>query len=113
MDIERLWLPIVVAVSAAPAFVVAGMVGRGALHLVNGLDPRRVRDPDALQRRLSRLLAAIGFAIVAGAAGLLWADGERDRVLAVVVAMVVAVNGLGLALVVAVARARGDGRPRR
>lgn len=113
MDAGKWMVPLIVAVSAAPIFVIAGMVQRGALHLVNGLDPRQVRDPEALQRKLARLLAMIGFAIIFGSAGLVWAESDSQRVMAVVLAMVLAVNGLAVALIVAVARAKREQRPRR
>lgn len=110
MDIERYLAPAVMALSAMPLFLIAGLVRGGRLHLVNGLDASRLRDPAALARRLWRLLAAVGFAMLAGAAGLVWADADGSRITAVVVALVIAVNGLAVALVLAVARApRNDG----
>ena len=48
----------------------------------------------------------VGFAILAGAAGLLWAGDNETRRLAVIIAMVLAVNGLGLALVFGLGRKR-------
>lgn len=114
MDFDKWLLPLIFAVSAAPLFVIAGMVSRGHLNLIAGLDARTVRDPAALARRLSRLLAATGFAVLLGGAGMLWAGEDRARQLLVVLAMLVAVNGLGIAIVTTVARARPpSGRPHR
>ncbi|HZH43372.1 MAG TPA: hypothetical protein VEY50_04755 [Lysobacter sp.] len=113
MDMRELLLPMIFAASAAPLFVIAGMVSRGRLHLIAGLDAARVRDPDSLARRLATLLAAVGFSVMLGGVGLLWAGADRDRMLAVVLAMLVAVNGLAIALFVAVARAKRDYRPPR
>jgi len=45
MDFDKWLLPLIFAVSAAPLFVIAGMVSRGHLHLIAGLDARTVRDP--------------------------------------------------------------------
>ena len=108
MEMERLLVPLVFAISAAPVFVIAGIVARGNLAMVNGLDASRVRDPQRLARTLSRLLAGVGFAMLAGGTALLWADGDRDRVLWATVGMVLAVNGLAVALIVVVARAKRD-----
>lgn len=113
MDLSEWMLPALFAISAAPVFVVAGMVSRGHLHLIAGLDAERVRDPHGLARRLSLLLAAVGFSVLLGGGGLMWAGEDRDRVFAVALAMLAAVNGLAIALVVAVARARRDYRPPR
>lgn len=111
MNLQDWLLPLIFVVSAMPMFFLAGLVGRGNLQLVNGLDPSRVRDPAALARRIARLLAATGFAIVLGGAGLLWAGADSSRIIAVVLALVLAVNGLAVALILTVARARRDYRP--
>lgn len=111
MDFDKWLLPLIFAVSAAPLFVIAGMVSRGHLHLIAGLDTRTVRDPAALARRLSRLLAATGFAVLLGGAGLLWAGEDRTRQLAVVLGLLVAVNGLAIAIAVAASRARRHSGP--
>jgi hypothetical protein len=106
MRLQDLIVPVLIALTAMPLFVAAGYVARGHLHLVNGLDPARVRDPRGLARRLARLLAAAGFAMVGGAAAMVWAGGEPTRVTAVAVALVVVVNLIALALIITVARAR-------
>lgn len=86
-------LPMILAVSSLPAFVAAAMMSRGR--------PRGAPTPP-----LARLMRLVGVAIVAGALGLLWAGEDEARRLAVIVAMVVAVNGLGLVLLVKLGRGR-------
>lgn len=106
--------PLLVGLTSLPVFLIAYYVRRGRLHLINGLDPARVADPVALAIRISRLLFAVGFAMLGAAGGLLWAGHDESRGQAVVIAMVVVVNLLGIALVVTVARARmRDGAPPR
>ena len=113
MDWERYFAPAAMALSAVPIFLIAGLVRGGRLHLVNGLDARRVRDPERLARRLGLLLAAVGFSMLLGATGLIWANGVEGRVVAVVAGLLLAVNGLAIALILTVARARReDGGPR-
>ncbi|HEY0505038.1 MAG TPA: hypothetical protein VGD42_16265 [Lysobacter sp.] len=90
-------LPLLLAASSLPAFVVAGLIGRG-------------RPAGAPLPTLARLMRLVGVAIVAGAAGLLWAGEDETRRLAVIVAMVVAVNGLGLVLLFSLGRGRRGGR---
>ena len=86
-------LPLILAVSSLPAFVAARMMGRGR--------PRGAPVPP-----LARLMRLVGVAIVAGALGLLWAGADETRRLVVIVAMVVAVNGLGLVLLFKLGRGR-------
>ncbi|MBU8975155.1 MULTISPECIES: hypothetical protein [unclassified Lysobacter] len=86
-------LPLILALSSLPAFVAAKMMGRGR--------PRGAPVPP-----LARLMRLVGVAIVAGALGLLWAGGDETRRLVVIVAMVVAVNGLGLLLLFKLGRKR-------
>ena len=113
MDWERYIAPAAMALSAMPVFLIAGLVRGGRLHLVNGLDARRVRDPDRLARRLGALLAAVGFSMLLGATGLAWAGNDEARITGVVVALLLAVNGLAVALILTVARApRVDGADR-
>lgn len=83
-------VPLIVAASSLPAFLVAGSLRRD-------------------RPRLARLMALVGVAIAGGALGLAWAGGEPARVLAVVIAMAVAVNGLGVVILVDALRRRGDG----
>jgi len=52
----------------------------------------------------------VGVAILAGALGLLWAGEDGTRRLVVIVAMVVAVNGLGLVLLFKLGRNRSGPR---
>jgi hypothetical protein len=83
-------VPLIVAASSLPAFLVA--------MLLRGDRPR-----------LARLMALVGVSIAGGAIGLAWAGDEPARVLAVVVAMAIAVNGLGVLILVDALRRRGDG----
>ncbi|MFP7723671.1 hypothetical protein [Lysobacter sp. A3-1-A15] len=106
MDWERYLAPAAMALSAMPVFLIAGLVRGGRLHLVNGLDASRVRDPERLARRLGALLAAVGFSVLLGAAGLAWAGSDEARVTGVVIGLLLAVNGLAVALILTVARAR-------
>lgn len=106
--------PLLVGLTSLPVFLIAYYVRRGRLHLINGLDASRVADPVGLAIRISRLLFAVGFAMLGAAGGLLWAGHDASRGQAVVIAMVVVVNLLGIALVVTIARARmRDGAPPR
>jgi uncharacterized membrane protein YccC len=84
-------VPLIVAASSLPAFVVAGLLRRD-------------------RPRLARLMVMVGVAIAGGALGLAWAGDDPARVLAVVVAMALAVNGLGVMILVDALRRRGDGR---
>lgn len=88
-------IPALLALSSLPAFVVAALIGRGR--------PRGAPVPP-----LARLMRLVGVAIVAGAAGLLCAGEDETRRLTVIVAMVVAVNGLGLVLLFSLGRGRRD-----
>jgi hypothetical protein len=92
-------IPTVLAASSLPAFVAARLMSRGR--------PRGAPVPP-----LALLMRLVGFAIFAGAAGLVWAGDDGTRRLAVVVAMVVAVNGLGLVLLFKLGRGRSGGGPR-
>lgn len=106
--------PLLVGLTSLPVFLIAYHVRRGRLHLIHGLDASRIVDPVGLAIRASRLLFAIGFAMLGAAGGLLWAGHDAARGQAVVVAMVVVVNLLGIALVISVVRARmRDGGPHR
>lgn len=59
--------------------------------------------------RMATVLRLVGLAMLAGALGLAWADGDRTRTLAVAVAMALAVNGLAVAVLVDVIRRRRGG----
>lgn len=83
-------VPLIVAASSLPAFLVAWLLRRD-------------------RPRLARLMALAGMAIAGGALGLAWAGDDPARVLAVVIAMAVAVNGLGLIILTDALRRRGDG----
>lgn len=86
-----LTIPLILAASSLPAFVAARLFARD-------------------RPRLARLIALVGLAILAGAAGLAWAGDDQRRLLAVVVAMAIAVNGLGVVILVDAIRRRGGGR---
>ncbi|MBF6023678.1 hypothetical protein [Lysobacter niastensis] len=92
---DGLLVPLILAASSLPAFLAAALIARGA---------RRAGQPGA--PALARLMLMVGIAILAGAAGLLWAGDNDTRRLAVIVAMVLAVNGLGVVLLVRLARSR-------
>jgi len=92
-------IPGLLAASSLPAFVASKLMSRGR--------PRGAPVPP-----LALLMRLVGFAILAGAVGLLWAGEDGTRRLAVIVAMVVAVNGLGLVLLVKLGRGRSGGGPR-
>jgi hypothetical protein len=89
-------IPGILAVSSLPAFIAARLMSRGR--------PRGAPVPP-----LALVMRLVGMAILAGAIGLLWAGEDGTRRMAVVVAMVVAVNGLGLVLLYKLGRGRSRG----
>lgn len=107
---QPLLLPAIIVVSGLPILIAAVLVARGHLHLLNGLDASRLRDPAAVAARFARLLALMAIAIFLSALGYYWAHGNDSRILWVTVALLVAVNGLAVALMLALARARRDYR---
>lgn len=92
-------VPLILAISSLPAFIAAALIARSG---------RAARPPDesGSTPALARLMLLVGVAILAGAAGLLWAGDNETRRLAVIVAMVLAVNGLGLVLLFSLGRKR-------
>ena len=92
-------VPLVLAISSLPAFIAAALIARSARAA--RADGGRGGTPV-----LARLMLLVGLAILAGAVGLLWAGDNESRRLAVVVAMVLAVNGLGLVLLFSLGRKR-------
>lgn len=72
-----LLIPLIVAASSLPAFIAARTFRRD-------------------RRRLAMLMQLVGFAILAGAIGLIWAGDDRQRLITIGAGMVLAVNGLGL-----------------
>ena len=90
-------VPLILAISSLPAFIAAALIARRAARPDGG----RGGTP-----ALARLMLLVGIAILAGAAGLLWAGDNETRRLAVIVAMVLAVNGLGLVLLFSLGRKR-------
>ncbi|KRD74766.1 hypothetical protein [Lysobacter sp. Root983] len=107
---QALLLPAIIVVSGLPILIAAVLVARGNLHLLNGLDASRLRDPAAAAARFARLLALMAIAIFVSALGYYWAHGDDGRMLWVTVALLVAVNGLAVALMLALARAKRDYR---
>ena len=91
-------VPLVLAISSLPAFIAAALIARSS----------RAARPDGGRGTptLARLMLLVGIAILAGAAGLFWAGDDDTRRLAVIVAMVLAVNGLGLILLFSLGRKR-------
>ncbi len=108
---NALFVPVLLLLSSVPMFVVAVLVARGNLHLLNGLDADRLRHPQAVATRMSRLLGLVGVVIVAAAFGMYWAGGNEVRVMVVTGLLLLLVNGLAMALFVAVAAARRDYLP--
>lgn len=82
-----LLVPLILAASSLPAFLAARAFARD-------------------RKRLSTLMRLVGMAILAGAVGLAWAGEDRNRVIAVGLAVAVAVNGLGLVVLFDVLRRR-------
>ena len=89
------WVPLLVAATGLPAVAIAAWLARS---------------PQPLQRSLALHMALVGLAIFMGALGLYWAAGDPGRIQAVVLAMVLAVNGLGVSMVLRLRR--GDGMRR-
>lgn len=90
---------IVFALSSLPAFLIARMLRRGTTA-ADGSGKAR------LDRRLARLMEAAGVVGLLAAAGLLWAGGDRDRAILVIVAMVVLVNAMIVAVLFSIFAAR-------
>lgn len=86
-------VPLILALSSLPAFIAAILLSRR-------------RPAGAPLPPVASLMAMVGLAILAGAVGLAWAGDDATRRLAVIVAMVVAVNGLGVLLLVRLGRNR-------
>lgn len=112
MTIHDYLVPIAMAVSAVPILVSTALVARGNLHLINGLDAARLPDPARTAAKLARLLAATGAAMLLGGAGFYWAGADESRIAMVVVALLLAVNGLAVALMLAIGAARRSYRER-
>jgi len=104
---------IVFALMAIPAFLSARWLVQGRLPLSAGSGAMTVRDKAVLDDRLARLLRMIGLAMLATALGLALWGGDERRLLALIVVMFLAVNGLAAACIYTVAsakrRARGGG----
>ncbi|WP_101926175.1 MULTISPECIES: hypothetical protein [Luteimonas] len=97
---------------ALPAFVSARWLADGRLPLSAGSRGMTVRDKAVLDSKLARLMRMTGLAMLATGLGVaLWGDQER-RLLALVVVMVLLVNGLALASVLVVAQAKRRARGR-
>ncbi|WP_223621625.1 hypothetical protein [Lysobacter sp. ESA13C] len=112
MTLHDYLVPIAMAVSAVPILVSAVLVARGNLHLINGLDASRLPDPARTAAKLARLLATTGVAMLLGGAGFYWAGDNEGRIALVVVALLLAVNGLAVALILAIGAARRSYRDR-
>lgn len=112
MTVHDSLVPLAMAVSAVPILVSAVLVARGNLHLINGLDASRLPDPARTAAKLARLLTATGAAMLLGGAGFYWAGADESRIAVVVVALLLAVNGLAVALILAIGAARRSYRER-
>ena len=86
------------AVTSAPAFLIAAALRRRATPL---------------DIRLAGMMRGVGFLLLGGAGGMLWAAGDPTRVLAVALALALFVNGMAVAMFIAVARERRRQRDRR
>jgi len=95
---------IVFALSSLPAFFIARTLWR------EPKDAPRTPGKARLDRRLARLMEAVGMIGLLSAAGLWWAGDDRDRFGLVVVAMVVLVNAMVVAVLLPVFAARRKGR---
>ncbi len=95
---------IVFALSSLPAFFIARTLWR------EPKDAPRTPGKASLDRRLARLMEAVGMIGLLSAAGLWWAGDDRDRFGLVVVAMVVLVNAMVVAVLLPVFAARRKGR---
>ncbi|UZW59256.1 hypothetical protein [Lysobacter enzymogenes] len=107
---NALVLPLIMAVSGLPVLVAAVLVARGNLHLINGLDAARLRDPAAAAARFARLLALVAISMFLAALGFYWAHGDYNRILVVTVLLLVSVNGLAATMLIALSRLKRDYR---
>ncbi|QWP76186.1 hypothetical protein J5226_21770 [Lysobacter sp. K5869] len=107
---NALALPLILAISGVPVLVAAVLVARGNLHLINGLDASRLRDPAAAAARFGRLLALVAISMFLAALGFYWAHGDYNRILVVTVLLLVSVNGLAVVMLVALSRLKRDYR---
>ncbi|HEY4582756.1 MAG TPA: hypothetical protein VIG88_07830 [Lysobacter sp.] len=100
MSMDGGTLALAFALTSVPAFLVARSLARS----------RQRRDPDQRESRLALRLAGlmriVGVAMLAAALAMLWAGDDPARVVAVVLAVGLAVNGLAVAMLVAVMRGR-------
>ncbi|MFD0325277.1 hypothetical protein [Lysobacter gummosus] len=103
-------VPGVMVISAVPILVAAVLVARGNLHLINGLDASRLRDPAAACARFARLLALVAISMFAAALGYYWAHGNHNHMMIVTVALLVAVNAVAVAMMLALAALKRDYR---
>ena len=97
---------IVFALSSLPAFAIAAMLRR------QPKDAPRSPGKALLDRRISRLMEAVGVIGLATAAGLWWAGDDRGRVILVMVAMAVLVNAMVIAVLFSIFAARRKARNR-
>lgn len=88
---DGLFPALVIAASALPAFLLARSFARD-------------------RNRMATVLRLVGMAMLAGAAGLYWAGGDRTRTFAVAVAMAISVNALAVVVLIDVLRRRRGGR---
>jgi len=102
---------VVFALSSLPAFGIAWMLRRARTRGdgASAASPAKA----TLDRRLARLMDAVGYVGLAAAAGLWWAGDDRGRATLVVVAMVVLVNAMVVAVLLSffAARRKARGRP--
>ena len=100
---------IVFALSSLPAFAIARMLRRDPAPREGAPAPRSP-DKRLLDRRLAKLMEAVGVVGLVAAAGLWWAGDDRGRATLVVVAMVVLVNAMIVAVLLSILAARRKAR---
>ena len=93
-------LAIVFALSSLPAFAIAAMLRREPDSAARSQGKR------LLDRRIAKLMDAVGVIGLSAAAGLWWAGDDRCRVVLVVVAMAVLVNAMVIAVLFSIFAAR-------
>ncbi|GAB1595415.1 hypothetical protein [Lysobacter claricitrinus] len=88
------------ALTSVPAFLIAQSLARSAQR----------RDPDERESHLAavlvRFMRVVGCTMLVGAAAMLWARSDVNRIVIVALGIALAVNALAIAMLVAVLRGR-------
>lgn len=88
---DGMGIAIAFALTGVPAFFIARSLQRAG---------------GPVNSALSRLMRIVGLLLLGGALGMLWADGDSTRILAVALGMALLVNGVAVMMLVTVVRAR-------